>query len=964
MTLRVRPRVTLTLALLARNNNLMKTRFPRLILASLLAILTSVALVAQAPLNLQDTMPFDAAVKTAKLPNGLTYFIRTNNRPAQRVSMRLAVKAGSMMEADDQLGLAHLIEHMAFNGSTHFKPGEVFAYFESVGARLGPHVNAYTSFDETVYQLDLPSDKAEILDKAMIALADYAGGLNLSADEIAKEKPVVVEEWRLGLGASSRVRDKQLPLLFYKSRYAERLPIGKPDVIRAAPPQRLRDFYDAWYRPERMAMIVVGDIKTDAIEASIKTNFAPLKDRAPELPMPDKTVPIHKETLVSVVSDTELTRSSVSIERKRPREAEDKVADYRRDLVQRILERIIDERFNDLGRRPEAKFLGAGVDGGTLNKDVATFSMGAAVEDGKLADGVSTLVQEANRVKEFGFNASEVERAKQWMQAFYQQAYAERDKTESAQYANEYVRHFLNAEPSPGIAYEYRLVQQVLPTISEAEVSAMAKGLLNDDSRVILATSPQKPGIKIPTDAELQAAMVAANSVRVTPWTDTTPTKGLMEHAPTAGVIGDRRALDDSLGITVVKFGNGVEAWLKPTDFKNDQVLFRLNAAGGSSLAPQSDYVEASMADDFATMSGLAGIKIAELQKILTGKIASARPYIDLSSHGIAGSAAPAQLETALQLLHQEFTAPGDDLEAFPLLKRQLEAAVANRGRAPGQIFGEKLAQINSVNHYTSQPLTAERVATLNKDKMTAFYKQRFSNAADFSFFMVGAFKVDEVLPLLAQYVGSLPSTGQKTSNFKDVGLTFPTRNESATVQAGREPRGQTVISYFADPSIDPVEQEQIIEATAVLEIRLRDILREELGQTYSVSAGLSQPLPQRGGGYIQVRFGAAPENLEAMTKRVKDEIARLQQEGPSADLTNRAKEVSRRQYETSLRQNEYWLGRIQTVQNYGRDPHEILTRTQRIDSITPQVLQDVFKKYFPADRSTTVTLVPAPSAP
>src|SRR5215471_2893259 len=267
----------------------------RSLLTPMIASLVGVALLGQAPaqlpLNLQDTMPLDAAVKTAKLPNGLTYFIRKNSRPAQRVSMRLAVKAGSLMEADDQLGLAHLIEHMAFNGSTHFKPGDVFAYFEAVGALLGPHVNAYTSFDETVYQLDLPSDKPEILDKAMLALSDYAGGLTLSAEEIAKEKPVVIEEWRLGLGASSRVRDKQFPLLFYKSRYANRLPIGKPDVIRSAPPQRLRDFYDTWYRPERMAMVVVGDIDTNAMETAIKSTFSPLTDRAPAAPMPDKTVP-------------------------------------------------------------------------------------------------------------------------------------------------------------------------------------------------------------------------------------------------------------------------------------------------------------------------------------------------------------------------------------------------------------------------------------------------------------------------------------------------------------------------------------------------------------------------------------------------------------------------------------------------------------------------------------------------
>jgi zinc protease len=954
----------------------MMKRLHTSLLASLVAIAATAAVLAapqqpaprpapaqSAAINLQETLPFDTAVKKATLPNGLQYFIRQNSRPAQRVSMRLAVKAGSMMEADDQLGLAHLIEHMAFNGSTHFKPGEVFAYFESAGARLGPHVNAYTSFDETVYMLDLPSDKPEILDKAMLALSDYAGGLTLSPEEIAKEKPVVIEEWRLGLGAGSRVRDKQLPLVFYKSRYADRLPIGKPEVLRAAPPQRLRDFYDTWYRPDRMALVVVGDIAPDKMEAAIRANFGPLAARAPAAPMPDRTVPIHKELLISVATDPELTRSNVTIERKRPRESEQHAVDYRRSIVLRVLERIMAERFSELQRKADAKFLGAGAGGGTLSREVATFSFGAAVEDGHLEDGVAALVQEANRVKEFGFNESEVERARKWMAAFFERAYAERDKTESASYADEYVRFFLNDEPSPGIAYEYKLVMQVLPTISEAEVSAMAKSLLSDDSRVILATSPQKPGIKIPTDSELKTAMDAANAVRVTPWADTTATRSLMEHAPAAGAVASRRSLDE-LGVTIVRFANGVEAWLKPTDFKNDQVLFALNASGGASLAAQSEYVEASLADDYATLSGIGGLKALDLQKVLTGKLAAARPVIGLSSHGISGSAAPAQLETALQLLHQEFVSPGDDPDAFPLLKRQLEAAVANRGRAPGQVFAEKLAEINSANHYTSQPLTAERLATLDKNKMTAFYKRAFSNAADFTFFMVGTFKVDEALPLLASYVGSLPSTGQRTSHFKDVGLTFPNASRTAKVEAGREPRGQTVISFFADPEPDPGEQEQLQEATLVLTSALRDILREELGQTYSVSANLAQALPQRGGGRIEVRFGAAPENLDSMTKRVMEVVAKLQKEGPSADLTNRAKESARRTYETSLKQNEYWLGRMQSVQMFDRDPKEILTRSQRIDAVTPESLQAVFKKYFPVGRSTVVTLVPAPTAP
>jgi zinc protease len=927
-----------------------------------LLLLVAAAAAAQT-FNPQDVIPLDKAIHTATLPNGLKYFVRQNSRPAKRVSLRLAVKAGSVNEADDQQGLAHLIEHMAFNGSDHFKPGELVSYFESTGSRLGPHVNAYTSFDETVYMLELPTDKPDIVAKGLTALADFAGGLTLSPEEINKERGVVVEEWRGGLGAGSRIRDKQFPILFYKSRYAERLPIGKPEILRNAPPERLRSFYDTWYRPDRMAVIAVGDLDASALEKNISTTFGGLKSRAPAAPQPDGTVPIHTETLTSVVTDSEVTSSSVQIVRKRPRESEARVGDYRRQLLERFVDQMFDERFSDIARKADAKILGAGVSNSSLSRGVSTFSMGAGVQDGKLEEGVATLATEAKRVKEFGFSASEMDRAKKWMAAFYERAYAERDKTESGQLAAEYVRVFLDDEPSPGIEYEYKLVQQLLPGITVNEASAMAKTLLADNSRVILAISPQKPNIRIPSDSELQAAITAGNAAPVTEWVDSTSTRAIMERMPATGAVASRRTLDN-LGVTIVRFANGVEAWLKPTDFKNDQVIFSLNASGGSSLAPPAEFPEATMSAGYVGIAGVGGMKALDLQKMLAGKLASARPFVSLSTHGISGSAAPAQLETALQLLYQTFTAPGDDPEAFALLKRQLDSMLANRGRSPQQVFSEKLAEVNSSNHYTSQPLTTERLATLDRGKMMTFYRQRFSNAADFTFFMVGAFKVDEAVPLLAPYVGSLPSTGSKSSTFRDVGVKFPQATERAKVEAGREPRGQTVMSFFADPAADPMEQEKLIAATTVLQTTLRDVLREELGQTYTVSVNLAQALPQRGGGHIDVRFGAAPENLESMTARVLKEIKRLQDEGPSADLTDKAKETARRGYETALKQNDYWLGRLQSVNMLGRDPGEILTRNERIDAVTPQVLQDVFKLYFPSDRTTVVTLVPAPIAP
>ena len=395
-------------------------------------------------------------------------------------------------------------------------------------------------------------------------------------------------------------------------------------------------------------------------------------------------------------------------------------------------------------------------------------------------------------------------------------------------------------------------------------------------------------------------------------------------------------------------------------------MLFSLTSPGGASLAQPADFEEAALASNYVRSSGLAGLKAQDLEKMLAGKRASVAPSISLSSQTISGSAAPADLETGLQLLYEDFVDPGDDPEQFEVLKRQLTAAVANRGRAPGQVFGERARAGQHVRLTTRrEPLTSERIATLDRQKMLAFYRERFSNASDFTFFMVGAFKIDEALPLIARYVGGLPSKPGASPQFKDVGIRFPQTAQRDKVELGREPRSNVVVSFFADPSPDPVEVENVTAATTVLDIALRDILREDLGQTYTVSVGLSQALPQRGGGHIRVSFGAAPENVAAMTERVFQEIRRLQQEGPSADLTNRARESAKRNYETALQQNGYWLGRLQSVKTFGRDPKEIITRPARIDAVTPATVQAAFRTYFPMDRYTVVTLLPsaAPAA-
>jgi zinc protease len=811
--------------------------------------------------------------------------------------------------------------------------------------------------------LDLPTDQGDVVSKGLTALGDFAGGLTFDPKEVDKERGVVIEEWRGSLGAGSRIRDKEIPVIFYKSRYADRLPIGKPEIIRTAPVEKLRAFYDTWYRPERMAVVVVGDIDPAAMEASIRSTFGGLHDRAKAAKVPNGAVTMKHPVMASAITDPELTRTNVQIIRKHVNAPDRRVSDYRRSLVDRMAQSMLNDRLAELSRKPDAKFLFGAVGSDSITPDVDAFMINVLAPDDKIEEGMAAVAVEAKRARDFGFSTSELDRVKKNLAAAYDQAYQERDKSESGSFARELVSLFLQNEPAPGIAYEYELVKELLPTITTSEVANAMRRLMTDEGKVVVLTAPQKESVKLPTEASLRDALASAEATAVTPWSDTSTTRELVQNKPQPGTVASKRELAD-VGVTVVKFANGIEAWFKPTTFKNDEILYTLTAPGGASLAAQNDFEEAALATNYVRTSGVGGLKALDLEKMLAGRIASASPFISLSSHGISGNAAPSDLETGLQLLYQSFVAPGDDPEQFEVMKRQLENAVSNRGRAPGQVFGEKLEQINSSNHYTSEPLTAERISKLDRQKMLSYYKQRFSNAADFTFFMVGAFKIDDVLPLVAQYVGSLPTTGPARTEVKDIGIHFPASAVRDGVQMGREPRANVVMSFYAEQSADPVEAENVAAATVVLDTALRDVLREDLSQTYTVSVGQGGPgLPQHGGGYMRVSFGAAPENIASMVDRVIAEIKKLQADGPSEDLTNRAKEAARRSYEQALQQNRYWMGRLQSVHQFERDPKEILTRPGRIDAVTAKTIQDVFKKSFPMDRYTVVTLMPAAPA-
>ena len=898
-------------------------------------------------LALDRTLPVDAAVRSGRLPNGLRYFIRHNARPEKRVSMRLAVDVGSLQEDPDQRGLAHFLEHMAFNGTQNFKPGELVSFLESIGARFGPHVNASTNFDETIYMLDLPIDRPGYVDRGMLVLHDFAAGLSLLPAEVEKERGVVLEEWRGRLGAGSRLVDKQLPVLFQGSRYAERLPIGLPEVLKTAPRERLVAFYQKWYRPDHMAVVVVGDIPLDEAEQLIQKHFAKIPAATGAAATVDRSVPTHKDTLISMATDPEAQGWSVSMAFKRKAEEANTVRGYRDTLVEQLVAQMLNLRLRDIARRPNAPFLSAQAGTANIGRTLELFEIEATVPEGQITEGLGALMVEAKRMQQFGFSNDELNRAKAALLAGYERAYKERGTSESPGYANEYVRHFLTHEPIPGIEFEYKIAATYVPTVTAAEVSAVTKGLITDENRVVLGVAPEKKETPPPSSDTLRSAIARASAATVEPWTDPTSGRALVEKAPPPGKVTARRTISE-VGVTVLTLSNGVEAWLKPTDFKNDQVLFSAYAQGGASLASPADYKSASLATAMVGVGGLGGLNPVELSNMLSGKIAQASPSISEYTQGISGSSTPRDLETALQLNYLAHTAPNLTPDVLELLKRRLTGALQNRDSNPRAVFGEKVEQVNTANHYSASALTTADLPSLNLETMRSFYSARFSNAADFTYFFVGAFTVDEITPLLEKWVATLPSQGKKTSAFRDMGVKFPGGIVEEEVKKGKEPASQTVLSFFADPGFDELEMHRARAAASVLGIRLREILREELGGTYGVSVSFSNSPPLKGYGAMVIQFGSSPENVPKLVDASVKEIERLKSEGPSVDDVNKVKELERRDLETNAKQNPYWLGSLQTVHQFGWDPIRINRRLERTESLTQEMIKSNVPEILP----------------
>ena len=902
-------------------------------------------------------LPFDPAVTMGTLPNGMRYFIRENHKPEKRAELRLVVNAGSILEDENQRGLAHMVEHMAFRGTKKFAKNEISSYLESVGMRFGPDINAFTGFDETVYMITIPTDTAAIVDKGFQILSEWAHNVAFDTAQIARERPVVIEEWRLGQGAENRMQNKWFPVLFTGSRYASRLPIGDKKVLETYTPATLRRFYDTWYRPDLMSVVAVGDFRKQDVEGLIRKYLGSIPRSPTSVTRPVYPVPARDSTLVSINTDPEATRSVIRLLYKQPKRTNTTFSSYRQRVVEQLFSSMLNDRFSEITQKPNPPFINAYAGQGELVRSAESFSFTAIVGDNGIPRGLNALLTEGERVKRFGFLQSELDRVKKDLLRGTEQAYAEREKTNSGVYAEEYVSSFLRSVPSTSIDFDLQALKQILPTISLGEVNRLASEWMTDRNRVLATTSPAKAGIVTPTARELLLAFDAVKGADIAAYTETAPSTQLVEKEPTPGKVVSERQIP-AVGVTEWKLSNGARVLLKPTDFNADQIAFTAYSPGGTSLLSDATYVPASAADLIPMTSGVGKFTAVDLQKFLAGKQVSVSPSIDELSQGISGGASLRDVDTMLQLVYLYFTQPRLDTSLVNTFIGRYKGVLANRSGSPEAAFSDTL-QVTMAQHSVREPPpTASVLDQLDPFKSYDFYKERFANAGGFTFVFVGNFKPDSIKPLIEKWLGSLPSTG-KHETWRDTGVHPPAGVVQRVVKKGTEPKARTAL-VFTGPFEYSRQNRYYLSALAeLLNIKLREALRETMGGTYGVSVSPSAARDPKPSYRFTIGFGSAPERLDSLTAAALLQIDSIKRFGTTPDYVTKVKEAAFRARETALKRNEYWLSQISTFDQSGWPLDEIPAGDKMISSLTSADLQRAATTYLNTGNYVRVSLYP-----
>ena len=899
-------------------------------------------------------LELDSSIERGVLPNGFVYFIKTNKNPEKRASLRLFVNAGSVLEEEDQRGIAHLVEHMAFNGTKNFKKNELINYLESIGIAYGPEVNAYTGFDSTVYKLDIPTDDPGIIENSFQVIEDWAHQLTLDDEEIDRERGVIREEWRLGRGASSRKIDKLLPLLFEGSRYAVRMPIGDMDVVMNTPSKRVRAFYKKWYRPDLMAVVVVGDFDKTEIKRLIKKHFSYTHEgEIARRPLID--VPINSKTGVSIFTDPELTSAQVSIRYKEKDPPLVTESDYYGLLKEYLFWGMFNDRLDEESRKENSPFLEAYGGRSDIVRNSSLVTLTAMADPEKVLESMERILYEKKRIAVFGFSETELRRKKADIMRYIEKAYIERENRKSADIASEIGAYYLKNEAMPGIEFEYDFFRKNLPLITLEEVNSLSGELFDSRDCIITASVPVLP--KGLTENKILSLYKDSNNLEVKNYVDDVRDQPLISTLPRRGKIVK---VDSIAGIDteIWTLSNGVRVVLKKTDFKEDQILFSAASPGGSSLVNEQEYIPALTALRIIKESGLGDFNAVQLEKLLSGKDVSVSSYINTYFEGLSGESSRKDLETLMQLIYLNFTSPRFEKSSFMAVKNRLETKAKNRAGDPEALFYDTIITTLMQNHYRSRPLTPELVEEMDIKKSEKVYKERFLDAGDFTFVFVGNIDKKYFKAMVETYLASLPATGREEKG-KDTGVRFPDGKKYIEVKKGIEPKSLVAIIFSGETKFSREKSIRISATAKILETKLRELLREKLSGTYFVNVdGVLRRRPVNSF-RISILFGCDPGRVEELTSAVFDEIKNIKDMDVEESYLNKIKENYKREFEVALRDNNFWLSKILNSLKENENPADLMLPEEYRALITKESIRSEAEECFNTERYFQVVLKP-----
>ncbi len=926
--------------------------------AFVLALLIGVPTFSQ--INLTSPIPVDPNVKIGKLSNGLTYYIRKNAKPEKKVELRLAVNAGSILEDPDQRGLAHFMEHMNFNGSKHFPKNELVDYLQKIGVQFGADLNAYTGFDETVYILPISTDDAAVVEKGFTILEDWAFNNLMDKSEIDKERGVVLAESRLSKGAQQRMLRQYFPRLFNGSKYAERLPIGTDSTIKNFKYETLNRFYKQWYRPNLMAVVVVGDIDPLAMEKKIRTHFGSYKNPPANKPRPS-IIPIKTRTKPEalVVTDEENTNTILQvISFIKPSEKVKTWASYRKELVQEIVNSLINQRLQELTKKESPPFVYGYTGQESFIRGYDAFVSFAVLGNNTSKEALDALVAETERARKFGFLTGEIEREKATMLNSAERAFAEKDKSQSAQLVQAYLNNFLQGEPIPGAANRYKFIKQVLPSISAGEINAVANKMPSNANAFALLLAPEKTKEKLPSNADLLSDMIAATKQTVKPYEEKAVAQNLMSSGPASGKIV-KETKNDKLGTIDLTLSNGVTLTLKPTTFKNDQIVMDAWRWGGYQRFSLSDKDNAKHAADIVNEMGVKDMSPTDLEKFLSGKTVEVFPYINDHEEGIQGSSSVKDFETFLQLLNLYFTQPRKDESLFKSMVTKQKGMLQFVKTNPQAFYQDTLMKIvYNNNPWVSVVPTEEEYNNLNVDKALSIYKQIFGNADGMHFTFVGNIDPSTAKPLLEKYLGSLPAAPTEHL-YKDNNIRPVKGVVEANIKKGKEAKSFITLLWSGETQYNREESVALRALIDVLNIKVIEKLREELGSMYS--GGLNGAIEKRP--YVHYTITAniptGPESVDKLTTALFDLIKGVQQNGVDQKDLDKVKETLKKHYRTQLQENDYWLNNLSQAFIDQNDPENILDYDKRVDALTIADLQKAAQKFLTMNNYVKAVLYP-----